>query len=118
MINLSMQGEVVPRDFKQALANPPTKNKLCVKNGLKNYRPISNLSFLSKLYEKVVANRLHEHICKHYFSSDLQFTYKRFHSTGTALLKTHNDIVGNMDNSKVTALTYLIAQLLSIRFII
>ena len=74
---------------------------------LRNYRPISNLSFLSKILEKVVANRLHEHIYNHHLSNDLQSAYKRFHSTETALLKIHNYIVANMDNSKVTALTLL-----------
>ena len=33
--------------------------------------------------------------------------YKRFHSTETALLKINNDIICNMDNGKVTALTLL-----------
>ena len=33
--------------------------------------------------------------------------HKRFHSTKTALLKIHNDIICNMDNGKVTALTLL-----------
>ena len=47
-----MQSGVVPPDFKQALVNPLIKNKLCAKNDLKNYRPISNLSFLSKILEK------------------------------------------------------------------
>ena len=34
-------------------------------------------------------------------------TYKRFHSTETALLKIYSDIIDNMDNGKVTALTLL-----------
>ncbi len=39
----------------------------------------------------------------------VQSVYKRFHSTETALLKIHNDIIilCNMDNGKVTALTLL-----------
>ena len=41
----------------------------------------------------------------HHLSDDLQSAYKRFHSTETTLLKIHNDIVDNMDNGKVTALT-------------
>ena len=73
------------------------------KNGLKNYRPISNLSFLSKVLEKVVVTRFREHIYKHHLSNDLQSGYKN----ETALLKIHNDIVDNMDNSKVTPLTLL-----------
>ena len=42
-----------------------------------------------------------------YLSNDLQSAYKRFRSTETALLKVHNDIVDNMDNGKVTAVTLL-----------
>ena len=107
IINLSMQSGVVPWDFKQALINPLIKKQTSSKNDLKNYRPISNLSFLSKILEKVVSKRLHEHIYNHHLSNDLQAAYKRFHSTETALLKIHNDIVDNMDNGKVTALTLL-----------
>ena len=107
IINLSMQSAVVPQDFKQALVNPLIKKQTLCKDDLRNYRPISNLSFLSKILEKVVANRLHEHIYNHRLSNDLQSAYKRFHSTETALLKIHNDIVDNMDNGKVTALTLL-----------
>ena len=77
----------------------------------------SQFSVKKKILEKVVANRLHEHIYNHHLSNDLQSAYKRFHSTETALLKIHNDIVDNMDNGKVTAL-YLISQLLSIQLII
>ena len=59
----------------------------------------------------MVANRLHEYICNHHLSNNLQSAYKRFHSTETALLKIYNDIVDNMDNGKVTALTLLLSKL-------
>ena len=36
-----------------------------------------------------------------------QSAYKQFHSTETALLKIHNEILSSMDNGKVTALTLL-----------
>ena len=62
---------------------------------------------LSNVLEKVVANRLHEHMYIHHLSNDLQSAYELFHSSETALLKIHNDIVVNMDNGKVTALTLL-----------
>ena len=39
--------------------------------------------------------------------NQVQSAYKRFHSSETALLKIHNDIICNMDNGKVTALTQL-----------
>ena len=55
----------------------------------------------------MVVNRLHEHIYNNNLLNDLQSAYKRFHSTETALLKIHNDIVDNMDHGKVTALALL-----------
>ena len=104
IINLSLQSGVVPRDFKQALVNHLIKKQTLCKNDLKNFLPISNLSFQSQILENVVANRLHEHIYNQHLSYDLQSAYKRFHSTETALLKIHNDIVDNMDNGKVATL--------------
>ena len=89
-----------------ALQSRVKKKTLC-RNEFKNYRPISNLSFLSKILEKIVAKRLNAHIEEQLLSNHVQSAYKRFHSTETALLKIHNDIICNMDNGKVTALTIL-----------
>ena len=74
---------------------------------MKNYRPVSNLSFLSKILEKVVASRLNSHINSSHTSNDCQSAYRKFHSIETALLKIHNDILSSMDDSRVTALTLL-----------
>ena len=74
---------------------------------MKNYRPVSNLSFLSKILEKVVASRLNSHINSSHISNHYQSAYRKLHSTETALLKIHNDILSSMDDGKVTALTLL-----------
>ena len=74
---------------------------------MKNYRPVSNLSFLSKVLEKVVLNQLHTHINSSYTSNQYQSAYSKFHSTETALLKIHSDILASMDAGKVTTLTLL-----------
>ena len=62
IINLSMRDGVVPHDFKQALVTPIIKKKTLCRNEFKTYGPISNLSFLSKILEKIVAKRLNAHI--------------------------------------------------------
>ena len=98
---------MVPPDFKQARVTRLIKKKTLCSYECKNYRPISNLSFLSKILEKIVAKRLNAHIEEHLLSNHVQSAYKRFHSTETALLKSHNDIICNMDNGKDTALTLL-----------
>ena len=92
---------------KQALVTLLIKKKTLCRNELKNYHPISNLSFLSKILEKIVAKRLNAHIEEQLLSNHEQSAYKRFHSTETALLTIHNDIICNMDNGKVTTLKLL-----------
>ena len=74
---------------------------------MNNYRPGSSLSFLSKVLEKVVVNQPNTCIDTLNTSSQYQSAYRKFHSTETALLKIHNDILASMDASKVTALTLL-----------
>ena len=74
---------------------------------MKNYRPVSNFSFLSKILEKVVASRLNSHINSSHTSNDYQSASRKFHSTETALLKIHSDILSSMDDGRVTALTLL-----------
>ena len=68
---------------------------------------MSNLSFLSKVLEKVVVNQLNSHINNSKTSNHFQSAHRKFHSTETALLKIHNEILAAMDAGKVTALTLL-----------
>src|SRR5260221_5053761 len=72
-----------------------------------SYRPISNLSFISKLLERVVSSRLLTHISSFPTFSPFQSAYRRFHSTETALLRIHNDLLHAMDSKKLTALVLL-----------
>ena len=50
-----------PNDFKYAIVKPLLKKPNLDKDELKNYRPVSNLHFISKVIEKLVAMRLEEH---------------------------------------------------------
>ena len=87
---------------------PPLLKKPSLnKDSMKNYRPVSNLSFLSKVLENVVVNQLNTHIDSSNTSNQYQSAYRKFHSTETALLKIHSDILASMDAGKVTALALL-----------
>ena len=90
--------------FKQALVTPLIKKKTLCRNEFMNYRPISNLSFLSKILEKIVAKRLNAHIEEQLLSNHVQPAYKRFHSNETAILKIHNDIICNGDQGLTLAM--------------
>jgi len=68
----------------------------------KNYRPLSNLTFLSKLAEKAALQQYTNYVDYNDLLPDYQSAYRRFFSTETALIKLHNDILLNMDKQLIT----------------
>ena len=108
IINISMETSTFPQNFKEAhTCKTTTKKTSLPKDELKTYRPVSSLSFIFKILEKIVANRLQAHIKKKHLSNPLQSAYMKHHPTESALLKVYNDIIISMDKGKVTALTLL-----------
>ena len=107
LINKSLSSGVVPSDFKKAIVYPLLKKPGLDHNQLQNYRPVSNLSFLSKCLEKIVSVRLIEHLKATNSQDKFQSAYKAGHSTETALLKIKNDVCIAMDEGKVTLLVML-----------
>ena len=71
-----------------------------------NYRPISNLSFLSKVIEKCipVCNQIMPYQMSNDLFGVLQSAYKRCHSCETALVVIHNDIETMLDSKLNVAL--------------
>ena len=97
--NISMETSTFPQNFKEAHVRPLLKKTSLPKNGLKNYKPVS------KILEKMVANRLQAHIKNNHLSNPLQSAYRKHYSTESALLKVHISI--SMDKGEVTALTLI-----------
>ena len=83
------------------------KKPLLDKNLLKNYRPISNLPFLSKILEKVVLHKLLSHLQENNLSNPFQSVYRAGHSTETVLLRIVNDILSALDNDNISVLLLL-----------
>ena len=102
-----MQSGCVPSDFKTAHVKPLLKKPKLQHNDLKNYRPVSNLKFISKILEKAVAIQIKNHLSDHNLANHHQSAYKKYHSTESTLLKLQNDFLLNMDQGRVTALTLL-----------
>ena len=76
-------------------------------NDLKNYRPVSNLAFLSKILEKIDLDQLRSHLETYKLSEILQSAYRAQHSTETALLEVMNDILTDCDSGNVSLLNLL-----------
>ena len=72
-----------------------------------NYRPVLNLSFISKIIEKCSAEQLVDHTDSNGLNEIVQSAYKRHHSTETALLKVKSDILQNFKDGNVTCLVLL-----------
>ncbi len=72
-----------------------------------NFRPVNNLSFVSKIAERAVVGQLLDHSEKNAPLPTNQSAYRRFHSTETALVKVQNDILMSMDQREVTLLVLL-----------
>ena len=107
IVNISLNEGVVPESLKIAVVTPLLKKANLNPNVLKNYRPVSNLSFLSKIIEKVVASRINKFLDDNNLRDPTQSAYRRFYSTETVLLRLHNDICSAADNKKMTVLVLL-----------
>ena len=100
--NESLTTGVFPPDFKTAIAKPQLKKQNLDPNNVKNYRPISNLAFLSKLLQKTVLCQLQDHLKSNDLYSPFQSAYQTGHSTETALTRVTNDLLANMDDGKIS----------------
>ena len=108
IVNLSLsQGSM--DCLKNAILNPLIKelDSLLDIDALNNYRPVSNLVFLSKLIERIVASRIESHMVKHDLQSSKQYGYKKGHSSEMLLVKIVNDLLTSCDRKTPTLLMLL-----------
>ena len=80
IINIPVDTNTFPKKIKEAHVRQLLKKHLFL-NELNIYRPASYLSFISKILEKVVADRLQANIKNNQLSNPLQSAYMKHHST-------------------------------------
>ena len=105
LLNMSFSQGIFPDIFKIAKVIPLYKKQ--DRYLTENYRPISLLSYISKIFEKLMKKRLCSFLNKYNILYDLQFWFREGYSTNLALLDILDDINTALDNGKYALGIYL-----------
>ena len=105
--NLSLSCADFSDALKVAFVTPLIKKITLDSEILKNYRPVSNLSFISKLIERIVCSQFIDHLKENKLYDVYQSAYKQFHSCETALVRVQNDLLTCVDEQGGAILTLL-----------
>ena len=106
LINLSLTQGTFPSCWKEAVILPLLK-KPGLEPALSNYRPVSNLTFLSKVLEKIVLQQVVAHVDAHSLLPDYQSAYRANYSTEMVLLRLCDTVLNNMEQQRVTIMAAL-----------
>ena len=98
IVNMSLSLGIFPSQLKCACVRPIIKKLDSDSNDYRNYRPVSNLAFLSKILEKCVNVQLNQYLDENNMHAKHQSGYRKFHSCETATTKIFNDILCCIDS--------------------
>lgn len=108
VFNLSIKSGIVPSDFKLARVIPLFKKGSKFDEG--NYRPVSILSIVSKVLEKLIHEQINRYICNSGLLYELQSGFRKSHSTETCLLFLTDYIRKEIDSGKFCGMVLLDLQ--------
>ena len=103
IINTSLHHGIFSKCWQTKVIRPLLK-KIGLKLIASNYRPVSNLTFLSKVVEKAVLNQLVAHFDINNLMPDYQSAYRANQSCEIVILKLVNETLWAMENKHVTAM--------------
>ena len=98
---------MLPTSQHSAVVTPRLKKSGSDQADVCNYRPISNLTFMSKVVERLVCCQLVAYLEQNGLLPELQSAHRRGHSTKTAVLKMVTDFLLAADSGEVTLLSLL-----------
>jgi hypothetical protein len=107
MVNASLLKGRLPDSQKHAMVRQLSKKPGLDTADMNNYRPESNLTFMSKLIERVVSSQLNEYLFANDLTPRFQSAYRKGYSTETALLRVLSDMLMAEENQKITLLSLL-----------
>lgn len=108
LINLSIHNRQFPDLLKKAKILPIFKKGSKLEPS--NYRPISILPTLSKLFEKIIHNQLYDYLCSNNILFANQSGFRVNHSTLSSLINITENIKTGMDEGLMTGMLVLDLQ--------
>jgi len=107
LFNLSLTTGHVPAGFKNSFITPVIKKPGLGEGSPSSYWPISNLSVISKLLQRLVARQLSTYLDTHRLLPATQFGFRRGHSTETATIRILSDLLDSVDRGDTAVLVLL-----------
>ena len=105
LVNQTLATGIFPASLKIAKVIPIYKKGDI--NDLSNYRPISVLPVISKIYEKIIANQINEYFLNNKLFIDNQYGFRNRHSTELAALEIIDRTLLAMDRNECPIHVYL-----------
>ena len=96
LCNVSLQEGQLTSSQTTAIVTPALKKHGLDPSDMKNYRPISNLSFMSQVVERIVVRQLLQYLDTNGFLPKLQSGLRRHHSTESDLLRVLSDLFSSV----------------------
>ena len=107
MFNCSIKEGLYPDNFKISKCVPVYKgNKLDPENPV-NYRPISILNSINKVFERLLHNQLYNYLEKNNLLPSFQYGYRKNHSTSHAVIDFAREIENLVDDNKVVISVFM-----------
>ena len=100
IFNMIISTGIFPTDWKLAKVTPIFKKGK--KDEMNNYRPISVISVVAKIFEKLIFEQLYEYLNNNNLISASQSGFRTLHSTLTALIEAVDNWSINIDNGLLT----------------
>ena len=105
LFNLSVRSGVFPVDWKLAEVSPIYKTGERIDPN--NYRPISVLSTIARIFEKVMYEQFYDYLSRKNILDPRQSGFRSLHSTVTALLDLTNQWCFNIDRGLINGVLFL-----------
>ena len=105
MTNISLQQGIFPKELK--IANVLPLFKACDPCVFYNYRPVYLICILSKVYEKVMYNRLLTFLEDYNVLFENQFGFRKLHSSYMALMVLTDKLMKSLENGEYVIGVYL-----------